>query len=668
MRNSKILLFILLIIGNLNAQNTTNTDKLQIHSPNTYALARYGDIPVNPSTGIPQINLPLIELTDKDIHLDISLSYHASGVKVDEEATWVGLGWTLNAGGMITRVVRGNPDGFNSEGNFEKRTHVIDYKYLEDLNKYMNKTLYELEAASTNQIDNAPDMFFFNFCGKSGKFFFDNSGNPIFTEYEDYKLEFIHNPDNYERPYFIITDINGHKYEFRDMETTRYVATNKTIVTAWYLSKIISPSGGKLEFTYKEGGLISYRYQTRGYNSCYMSIDRDINTHKIPPEYREPRFDRVSYINGIIPVKISSSAGNIIEFELEKSTQRKDSENLGNNQLNCISLNDASGNQIKKYKFIYSYFESNSRDKLITTNSSDCLNYRLKLDEIQEISTSNSYISSYKFGYHGDEASSDSYYKLPYRLSPSQDHWGYYNYSFNNSIFPDNPKDKAFHIDPWFFEFTPNGSYGGVGTGGGNFEYITSYEVTGGGTREPHTEAAKAATLNKIIYPTGGYTLFDFEAINFYSSWGYPVVGGIRIKQIEDNDGKNTSKIRTYDYREYSNWTSDQCLCSANMYYTWYYQSNDTPGSDTPANPDALIAFGVPSSLAHRSKHIIRIDGTPQIILGAGLNAIYDMVTEYHKGNGYIRYEYSFAEDILESSVDHIDNIPTPGMFYSAYL
>jgi len=53
-----------------------------------------------------------MSISDRDISVDVSLSYHATGIKVDEEASWVGLGWVLNAGGIITRQVRGNRDGY----------------------------------------------------------------------------------------------------------------------------------------------------------------------------------------------------------------------------------------------------------------------------------------------------------------------------------------------------------------------------------------------------------------------------------------------------------------------------------------------------------------------------------------------------------------------------
>ncbi len=64
-------------------------------------------------TGAPSINIPLIQYTDEasKLKLDISLSYTGgNGIKVDEKASEVGLGWTLNAGGMVQRIKIGEPD------------------------------------------------------------------------------------------------------------------------------------------------------------------------------------------------------------------------------------------------------------------------------------------------------------------------------------------------------------------------------------------------------------------------------------------------------------------------------------------------------------------------------------------------------------------------------
>lgn len=63
-------------------------------------------------TGVPDITIPLYTVQLKDFSFPVSLSYNASGIKVNEEATRVGLGWTLNAGGVVTHTVRGRYQDF----------------------------------------------------------------------------------------------------------------------------------------------------------------------------------------------------------------------------------------------------------------------------------------------------------------------------------------------------------------------------------------------------------------------------------------------------------------------------------------------------------------------------------------------------------------------------
>jgi hypothetical protein len=60
-------------------------------------------------TGDFTYNIPLMDVDG----YPINLSYHANP-KMDQEASWVGLGWNINAG-AVTRNMRGLPDDFNGE-------------------------------------------------------------------------------------------------------------------------------------------------------------------------------------------------------------------------------------------------------------------------------------------------------------------------------------------------------------------------------------------------------------------------------------------------------------------------------------------------------------------------------------------------------------------------
>jgi len=66
---------------------------------------------VNPLTGGFTYNMPLLEVPGPEGSYPLSLSYHA-GIQPNEEASWVGLGWTLNPG-AIARNVNGYPDDWN---------------------------------------------------------------------------------------------------------------------------------------------------------------------------------------------------------------------------------------------------------------------------------------------------------------------------------------------------------------------------------------------------------------------------------------------------------------------------------------------------------------------------------------------------------------------------
>src|SRR5215472_6202424 len=71
-------------------------------SPNAAALMKFTDIPVSTYTGTADITVPIYTIKAKGVTVPVSLSYHTGGIRLSEEASWVGLGWALNAGGRIS--------------------------------------------------------------------------------------------------------------------------------------------------------------------------------------------------------------------------------------------------------------------------------------------------------------------------------------------------------------------------------------------------------------------------------------------------------------------------------------------------------------------------------------------------------------------------------------
>ena len=69
-------------------------------------------------------NIPLVELPGPNGGYPFNLSYQ-SGITMDQEATWVGLGWNVNPGAIV-RNMRGLPDEFNGKSDAIER--VVDMK------------------------------------------------------------------------------------------------------------------------------------------------------------------------------------------------------------------------------------------------------------------------------------------------------------------------------------------------------------------------------------------------------------------------------------------------------------------------------------------------------------------------------------------------------------
>ncbi len=78
----------------------------------TFAPVDANDM-VDPFTGDFSYNIPLFELPGPNGGYPFNLLYNA-GIGMDQEASWVGLGWNLNVG-AITRDMRGIPDEWNGD-------------------------------------------------------------------------------------------------------------------------------------------------------------------------------------------------------------------------------------------------------------------------------------------------------------------------------------------------------------------------------------------------------------------------------------------------------------------------------------------------------------------------------------------------------------------------
>jgi len=213
-------------------------------SPNATAVMRQANVGVSHYTGTPNISIPLAELSGRELGVSASLSYNSFGHRVQDVASSEGLGWTLAAGGMITRVVRDKVDesGFCSAENLKG--------------------------------DKEPDLFIFSFMGRSGKFVLDSLGVPLLLPYQDLKII----PGMCGNGYiWEIIDESGTRYQFGVNEdalerTTRISSASptETFISTWYLSKVISLNDtDEMHFSYVSSTVRYFNYFFTKENGSY---------------------------------------------------------------------------------------------------------------------------------------------------------------------------------------------------------------------------------------------------------------------------------------------------------------------------------------------------------------------------------------------------------------
>ncbi|MHA7843656.1 MAG: hypothetical protein ACX93I_10075 [Winogradskyella sp.] len=88
---------------------------------------------VNLSSGDFNYNIPIMDVGGYPLNLT-----YDSGITMDQEASWVGLGWNLNIG-QINRQVRGIPDDFKGDGAYGDK---IKYEQSQKKNKTVGMTFF----------------------------------------------------------------------------------------------------------------------------------------------------------------------------------------------------------------------------------------------------------------------------------------------------------------------------------------------------------------------------------------------------------------------------------------------------------------------------------------------------------------------------------------------
>lgn len=114
---------------------------------------------VNLYTGDFTYNIPLLSVPGPNGGYPINLAYH-SGIGMDQEASWVGLGWNVNVG-AVNRNLRGLPDDFN--GDEVTHEQHIRKSWTVGLNLFQNST--EVLGINTGSSDATVQVYYNNYKG-----------------------------------------------------------------------------------------------------------------------------------------------------------------------------------------------------------------------------------------------------------------------------------------------------------------------------------------------------------------------------------------------------------------------------------------------------------------------------------------------------------------------
>jgi YD repeat-containing protein len=457
-------------------------------SPNAQGIQTYGNEPVALYEGVPAINLPIYEVKCGSISLPISLSYNYNGLFPMQDAGWVGLGWNLNAGGTITRIVEDGVDGSENSGYNYGQYNITDSIYSSpDLNNFLQSAYNNNLGYSGKSYDLAPDIFDAEFCGYSGKYFWYNGKAYMLAYNKELGISWPGISSN-----ITIKTTDGTSYIFGTSSSETTTANNYggpeytpvTFTSSWYLTMVISADLKdtiSLKYTSCTWQQIPANYQT----SYTMSVGTQSDLGTDPVVYA---------INPSIQTLILQSIAcrNTRVSLITDATPRTDVLGTYPKLREIDFIDSLTRNMVKKNLFTYEYFGQT------ITNPSSYERLALKT-----FSTLNSQLSTdsltYVFKYINEFGS------FPIKSTNGIDYWGYYNGADANAgILP--PPACVFYTT------VPSENVGPVGIRTTNFN------------------SCSYGALDTLVYPAGGYTAFQYEQ-NVFMYNSAPTSGpGIRVK------------------------------------------------------------------------------------------------------------------------------------------
>lgn len=549
-------------------------EMLKVEAPNAASFNKYIDNPIGLYNGTPDVNVPLYTLKDGLIEIPITLRYNTSGIKVNEEASWVGLGWNLNVGGVITRQAVGGIDRQPIRGsqtyNADKNLNAIMDIYDPDRDRKPKDFIttpwshkmreafdWYLCAPSMRLVQDegrlSPDVFYFSYPGGAGKFIIDQRNDSVYIidRKSDIKIELgmeQHSsaisitPDAKGIMHFKITLPNGITHYYDYFSNVKAIRSDQPPLSETYvLVQTKYPNGQTVQYSYD-----SFRHYNFTYSEQIQSGDnrtaRRLDSNVLPSDLQRS-YGSQSLTEGVghefVLTGISTNNYNITLT----NSNREDLPDI--RKIDCINV-ECYNKPIKNIYFDYAYFTSKFDDNgwsksirnsaINTERIPEHFTKRLKLLSVYTITEDQTQSDKYSFFYNSKD--------LPRKDSFAVDYWGYYNGRTSNHSYIPEVQDLMWNNTTAYSKIKNmppnNGTELPFAKRGHSSEHCTAGMLTG------------------IRYPTGGYTEFVYESNTFIDyiiptlSQSERDMSNVR-KQVKDNNSSDTppnTKVWSYTFEK----------------------------------------------------------------------------------------------------------------------
>lgn len=316
--------------------------EIKMSPPESSKLSQHLFYPVNKALGLVNISIPLFEIPTPADPISFSISYHASGIKVEDPIGILGYGWNLFPATRIIRENNGKPDEYCKLRM--PSTFSIESIY-DSISYYATPTEFDFPSWG---YDAEHDVFSVSVNNESVSFVTEKMPNNQFKvlKIKDSYLKIDVVADGLGSfSGFEIRDNQGVIYNYGDrkgmygyvLATDSEVASN---TSAYLLSSIDYPNGQSISFTYE---LTTLWKDPRGYAYGILIEDccHDPSPDPILPEFTPFNLSSIEPLGAITDYVIST-----ITFPLGQVAFEYDS-----HRLSSIQMLDNNSNVVKTVSF-----------------------------------------------------------------------------------------------------------------------------------------------------------------------------------------------------------------------------------------------------------------------------------------------------------------------------